>query len=77
MPREIENRLEKIIRTFMWGDSALQVKAETLYKSIEKGGRGLLDIRSWNEAIYLSWTKDYMRLDEERPTWAYLMNELI
>lgn len=53
MPKEIEDNLEKIIRTFMWENSSPRVNMGMLHEPIERGGRNLLDIRSRNEAIHL------------------------
>lgn len=77
MPKDIEQRITKIIRHYMWEGKKPMINVETLYKPLEEGGRGLLDIKSRNEAIHLSWLKDYMRLDKDRPPWAYMADALI
>ncbi|KAJ4471880.1 hypothetical protein C8J55DRAFT_411011, partial [Lentinula edodes] len=52
MPKEIEARLEKRIRAFLWDDkSHVRINKETIYAPIEQGGRQLLDLLARNEAI--------------------------
>ncbi|KAJ3757152.1 hypothetical protein EV360DRAFT_21642, partial [Lentinula raphanica] len=55
MPREIETRLEKRVRKFLWDDKTLvRVNKETIYAPIEEGGRQLLDLLARNEAILVT-----------------------
>lgn len=77
MLSEIEARLEKTIREYIWDSKKPMVNLETLYKPEKWGGRNLLDLQSRNEAIHLSWLKEYMRLSEGRLKWAYLANIII
>jgi len=54
MPEGAEKKLEKRIRKFIWGEKTKSpINIDTLYSPIKMGGRGLLDIKSRNEAIDL------------------------
>lgn len=53
------------------------VKMETLYQPIRSGRKNLLDIKSRNKAIYLSWLRDYMKLRQGRLAWTFIADELI
>jgi len=47
MPKTVEKRLEKRVRTFMWGDKTqAPVNRETLHAPIALGGRAVLQIDS-------------------------------
>jgi hypothetical protein len=70
MPKKIEKQLQKIIRTFIWGDKKSPVKENMLLAPKDMGGRGLLDIHARNEAIQLMWLKSYLNLDPSRALWA-------
>ncbi len=54
MPEGAEKKLEKRIRKFIWREKTKSpINIDTLYAPIKMGGRGLLDIKSRNEAIDL------------------------
>lgn len=55
----------------------LTVGLETMYRPFEQGEKKLLDIKSRNEAIELMKIKRYLKLDNQRPTWAKVANDLI
>ena len=71
MPTEIETALTKITRNFIWeDDSSPRIALATLYCPIEEGGLNLLDIKARNEAIEITWLRDYLNFSPSRPTWA-------
>jgi len=53
------------------------VNTETLYAPIEIGDRGLLDIKSRNEAIDLMWLKSYLKFNSDRPLWTLVADALM
>src|SRR6266508_6440228 len=53
------------------------VNTETLYTPTEMGGRGLLDIKSRNEAIDLMWLKSYLKFNNNRPLWTLVADVLM
>lgn len=80
MPPEIELRLTRMIRNFIWGGGEIThptVGMETLIRPIEEGGKKLLDIKTRNEAIELMKAKRFLDLSETRPTWAKIADSLI
>lgn len=78
MPPDIEKRLTKMIRDFMWGDTAHPaVGMDTLSTTVERGGKKLLNIKARNEAIDLMQAKRYLNMGESHPTWAKLADSLI
>ncbi|KAJ3982361.1 hypothetical protein F5890DRAFT_1379820, partial [Lentinula detonsa] len=78
MPREVETRIEKRIRKFLWDDKTLvRVNKETIYAPIEEGGRQLLDLLARNEAILVTWLRSYLNLNENRATWTYVADAIL
>lgn len=80
MPLEIELRLTKMIRNFIWDGGEIThptVGMETLIRPIEEGGKKLLDIKTRNEVIELMKAKRFLNLSETRPTWAKIADSLI
>ncbi|KAJ7234271.1 hypothetical protein C8J57DRAFT_1078003, partial [Mycena rebaudengoi] len=78
MPKDIEERLEKRIRNFLWAEKArVTVNKETIYAPKEIGGRSLLDIVARNEAISITWLKSYLTFGEGRPLWAYVTDKIL
>ena len=78
MPTSTEKMLVKRIRKFIWREKTMTpVNTETLYAPTEMGGRGLLDIKSRNEAIDLMWLKSYLKFDSDRPLWTLVADALM
>ncbi|KAJ7637874.1 hypothetical protein DFH06DRAFT_1002080, partial [Mycena polygramma] len=78
MPSEVEKKLEKRVRKFLWaGKTNVTVNRETVYAPTEFGGRNLLDIVTRNEAITITWLKSYLSFGEDRPLWAFVADELL
>ncbi|KAJ3976609.1 hypothetical protein EV361DRAFT_789870, partial [Lentinula raphanica] len=78
MPPEVEARLEKRIRKFLWDDKSLvRVNKETVYAPIEDGGRQLLDLLAQNEAILVTWLRSYLNLNENRATWTFVADAIL
>jgi ribonuclease HI/exonuclease III len=73
MPKEIEVRLEKRTRHYIWNEKThVAVNKETIYAPIEVGGRKVLDLPARNDAIYLTWLRSYLDLRmSHRPKWAF------
>jgi hypothetical protein len=73
MPPEIEKRLSKRIRTFMWDhEGTPPISTTTMNLPQTKGGRKLLNIEARNKAIHLTWLKSYLQMGHNRPTWAHI-----
>ena len=78
MPTAIEKALTKILHDFIWeDDSSPRIALDTLYKPIEQGGLNLLNLQARNEAIEITWLKEYLNLSPTRPTWAKITDLVI
>ncbi|KAJ7247772.1 hypothetical protein C8J57DRAFT_1080606, partial [Mycena rebaudengoi] len=78
MPADIEKRLEKRVRQFLWAEKEqVTVNKETVYAPADVGGKDLLDIVSRNEAIAITWLKTYLNFSENRPLWCFVADELL
>jgi ribonuclease HI/exonuclease III len=78
MPKDVEDRIERMIRSFMWPNKRTPpISMVQLCKTREEGGIGLLDIRARNLAIEGTWVRDYLNLTATRPTWAWVTDELL
>ncbi|KAJ7237246.1 hypothetical protein C8J57DRAFT_953533, partial [Mycena rebaudengoi] len=78
MPDEVEERLEKRIRNFLWAEKVrVTVNKETVYVPRDVGGRNLLDIVARNEAISITWLRAYLTFGKDRPLWAYVTDEIL
>lgn len=63
MPSSVEDEFVRIIRDFVSdGKKSSPIKPETLFEPIREGGIKLLDIKSRNEAIELTWVQSYLTL---------------
>ena len=78
MPSSVKETLTKIIRDFMWEeDSSPRISLDFLHLPPDAGGLGLLDIRSRNEAIDITWLKAYLNFTPSHPTWAKVTDPII
>ncbi|KAJ3991728.1 hypothetical protein F5050DRAFT_1580906, partial [Lentinula boryana] len=78
MPREVETRLEKRIRKFLWDDKTLaRINKETIYAPIEEGRRQLLDLLARNEAILITWLQSYLNLNKDRAMWTFVADAIL
>ena len=77
MPETTIKTLEKLIRNFAWsGKNKPTISMAHMSAGMEAGGKKVLDIQARNEAIQLTWIQSYLKMDEARPTWAYLADEI-
>ncbi len=78
MPDIIVKRLTKIIREYLWDDRHnTPVSMEHVCLPVEMGGLDILDLDARREAVDIMWLKSYLDLGEGRPTWAFLMDDLL
>ena len=77
MPESASKTLERMIRNFAWsGEGAPTVAMTHMSTDMTRGGRKVLDIGARNEAIQLTWAQAYLKLGEDRPTWAHIADEI-
>ncbi|KAF8868990.1 hypothetical protein BD779DRAFT_1458582, partial [Infundibulicybe gibba] len=77
MPNEVELKLTKMIRDFVWPNTTPAVNMGILHDKIKAGGRKLLNISSHNEAIELMKARTYLQLDDKRGRWPKVADRLI
>ena len=77
MPKSALKTLENLIRNFAWsGENKLAIAMAHMTNTVNEGGKKVLDIYARNEAIQLTWAQAYLKMDESRPTWAFLADEI-
>ncbi|KAJ7626815.1 hypothetical protein FB45DRAFT_673790, partial [Roridomyces roridus] len=76
MPKDVEEYLDKKIKTFVWnGKAVAPVNHEIMFLPKDEGGRDLLSIKDRNEAIELKNLRDFLtREGRERAKWSALAN---
>ena len=78
MPKEVEDLFTRRIHNFMSeGKTTPMISLSMLHGNPEDGGKKVLDIVAWNQAIDLMKVKSYLTLDQERPKWAFAADVLI
>ncbi|KAJ3964898.1 hypothetical protein EV361DRAFT_772279, partial [Lentinula raphanica] len=78
MPKDIEEKLAKRIKRFLWDEKThVRINEQTVKAPITDGGRQVLDILARNEAIMLTWLQSYLDLSNDRATWTYIADALI
>jgi len=77
MPESVIRTLERLTRNFAWsGQGNPTVAMAHMSCDMDRGGKKVLDITARNETIQLTWVQAYLKMGEERPTWAYLADEI-
>ena len=77
MPETTMKTLKRIIRNFAWsGENKPTIAMAHMTNGTQSGGKKVLDIYARNEAIQLTWAQAYLRMDENRPTWALVADEI-
>ncbi len=75
---EIEKRLERQVRKFLWGNkNKININKETIYAPISSGRQNLLDIPVRNEAIMVTWIRSYLNFSPSHPLWAHATDTII
>ncbi len=78
MPDTIRTRLNKLIREYLWDDRHTPpVALDYTYLPVGRGGLGIMDLETRNEAIDIMWLKAYLDMSKERPLWAFLADDLL
>ncbi len=78
MPEMIVKGLTKIIRGYLWNDRHTPpVAMEHVCLPVPQGGLGIIDLEARNEAIDIVWLRTYLDYGEDRPTWAFLADDLL
>ncbi|OSC96249.1 hypothetical protein PYCCODRAFT_1448564 [Trametes coccinea BRFM310] len=76
MPKTCMTRLNAVIRLYLWNERHTPpVRMDTMYLPVDKGGFGILDLETRNEAIDIIWLRDYLNYDK-RPMWALLADDI-
>lgn len=77
MPKIIIKQLTKIIQDFVWSNRInTPVAMDYLFQQQDQGGLGLLDLEARNEAITITWLRDYLDFTLERPLWTQFADDL-
>ena len=78
MPGSTERTLTDIIRKFTWnGEGRPAVSLDYLSCNTKDGGKKVLDINARNEAIHITWLQTYLNMEDNRPTWAFVADEIL
>ena len=76
MPNKVQDEIQKMINKFIWEKEVSSMNIGDLSWEIGYGGWKVLNIKMRNEAIDLMWVKDYLRMGEHQPKWAFLADEI-
>ncbi|KAL7279519.1 hypothetical protein ACG7TL_007362 [Trametes sanguinea] len=77
MPKNVVNRLNTVIRNYLWNDRHTPpVRMEFMFLPVEMGGFQILDLEARNESIDIMWLKDYLNY-RDRPLWAYIADDIL
>lgn len=77
MPPNIEKRIAKRIKNFMWNkNNHSPVSKVQIQALINKGEQKVLDIKARNEAIVIMWLKAYLNFGSNRAIWMYFADAI-
>ena len=76
MPNSIQAEIQKAITGFVWGKERATMCIKDVVRNPEQGGRKIMNITRWNEAIDLMWVKQYLDMEPDQPKWAFMMDKI-
>lgn len=77
MPKDIQDKMEKQMKEFLWEKKRATMIWQDVTQPREKGGLGMPDIKARIEAIQLMWLKKFLAPTSEKPTWAFVAEQII
>lgn len=77
MPKNIEKKLTKLIREFVWNEKKRPVSTLTACVPIKEGSHTLLNISVRNKVIAVMWVKTYLNLGPGRLLWTLIADTLL
>ena len=78
MPKHIQREMEKNMKDFLWdGRKKGLITMEAASAPRENGGLGIPSIEARLKAIQIMCLKKHLETKEKRPTWAWLVDNLI
>ena len=78
MPKDVEEKMTRMFKDFVWDGKPrglMQWKAAVAPRN--KGGLNMPDVKSRLEAIQTMWIKKWLAPEGKRPTWAFIMDEIL
>jgi len=77
MPKDIQKRIEKQIKDFLWNDKKATMNWKKASQPREIGGLNMPNIETRIEVIQIMWLKKYLVPKNKRPDWAYVVDQII
>jgi hypothetical protein len=77
MPNHIEKRMKKLFKDFLWDNKKGLMGWNQVIAKREHGGLGIPDIKARIDAIEIMWLKKWLSPDNEKPKWAYILDEIL
>ena len=75
-PETVLNRIERLVRKFIWNNKRSSMTLEQLYKPWDDGGINLPSIRGRNATSKIEWLKRW-RKDGNNTIWTKMLDELV
>ena len=77
IPNHIIDQIHKNMRHFVWDGKKGSLNWKEAVMPREKGGLALPDLYVHKDCITISWIKRWLTKHKNRPTWAYIVDEII
>jgi hypothetical protein len=77
IPPDLLKTMEKNIRNFIWLGKQGPIAWDRAIQNKQEGGIGAPSMTVLYEATKIIWLKRWMSNDEERPKWAWAVNEIL
>ncbi|KAJ7588750.1 hypothetical protein C8J56DRAFT_785256 [Mycena floridula] len=77
MPRHVRKEAQSMIWDLVWDGGASHISGKQMTLERALGGKGILDLTIWDEAIAMNVTKSYLDFGISWPHWADLADKII
>jgi hypothetical protein len=77
MPKDIEETLTTLIHVFLWDGERARISDNTMFSSVTRGGKQILNLAARNEAIDLWNLQSYLVQGPLRAYWCYFVDFIL
>ena len=71
VPETIIIELNRLLYNFLWNSKREKVKRSVLLNPVEKGGLGMIDLKTKFQALQLSWFTNFLQCESDAP-WKFM-----
>ncbi|KAK0183544.1 hypothetical protein F5146DRAFT_1151488 [Armillaria mellea] len=77
MPNWVVKKLRKLETNFIWNGRRSFMSWDEITNEVKDGGLDVPDPKARKDAMALKWLQGWMKDEEDRKPWAYIIDEFL